>query len=123
MITGNLSMGEGAVVLGHIKVHGEAALARGACVKGALFALDGPKGNRFLLRILRPGDLFGESFALDGEPAGVLVEARNELRVDLIPAHRIAALEKAHPEIEQALAGLASQPRGLPPPSQLLSGQ
>lgn len=75
----------------------------------ALFALDGPKGNRFLLRILRPGDLFGESFALDGEPAGVLVEARSDLRVDLIPAHRIAALEQAHPEIEQALARVAAR--------------
>lgn len=40
VVTGNLWVEDMAVVTGHIKVHGSVTLAKGACIKGALFALD-----------------------------------------------------------------------------------
>ena len=50
VVTGNLWMEEMTVVVGHIKVHGNASLAKGACVQGALFVLGDlqTKGNNYV---------------------------------------------------------------------------
>ncbi|MGF6210582.1 bactofilin family protein [Comamonas sp. 4034] len=50
VVTGNLRVEEMAVVTGHVKVHGSVTLAKGACVKGALFALDNidTLGNNYI---------------------------------------------------------------------------
>lgn len=74
----------------------------------ALFCLDGASGQRLLLKILRVNDITGESFALDGKPAPVSMEARTDLVTDLIPRHRLNFLRDQFPEISQALANVAS---------------
>ena len=50
VVTGDLWLEDMAVVIGHVKVHGSATLAKGACVRGALFALDNIStlGNNYI---------------------------------------------------------------------------
>jgi CRP/FNR family transcriptional regulator, cyclic AMP receptor protein len=70
----------------------------------ALLYLFGLSGRRLLLDILRPGDMNGETFALDGRAATVSVEARTDLTTFLVPAHHLAALSERFPQIRLALA-------------------
>lgn len=74
----------------------------------ALFCLDAANGRRLLLRIIRDNELFGETVASDGMPAPISVEARQELCVSLIPAHRLAGLKQEHPEIDVSLAQVST---------------
>ena len=75
---------------------------------GALFCIDSENGRRLLLKIIRPNELFGETIAIDAQPAPVSVEARSDLLVSLIPAREVARLGAEHPSIERALARVAS---------------
>lgn len=74
----------------------------------ASFFLDGASGRRLLLRILKPGDLFGEAVALDGRPAPVSLEARSTLETGVVPTQRMAALVEQFPEIRQALSHVST---------------
>ena len=75
----------------------------------ALFQIDGANGRRLLLKIVRENELIGEIVAYDGKPAPIAVEARSALVTDFVPAARLAQLRKAHPEIDAALAAVATQ--------------
>ena len=75
----------------------------------ALFQIDGANGRRLLLKIVRENELIGEIVAYDGKPAPIAVEARSVLVTDFVPAARLAQLRKAHPEIDAALAAVATQ--------------
>ena len=75
----------------------------------ALFQIDGANGRRLLLKIVRKNELIGEIVAYDGKPAPIAVEARSVLVTDFVPAARLAQLRKAHPEIDAALAAVATQ--------------
>lgn len=46
-------------------------------------------GNRTILSLAEPGDLFGEAYAWGGEPLGVSVEAAEDSRVWLLDVARI----------------------------------
>lgn len=50
VVTGHLWLEEMAIVVGHIKVHGNANLAKGACVQGALFVMGDlqAKGSNYI---------------------------------------------------------------------------
>jgi CRP-like cAMP-binding protein len=74
----------------------------------AYSTLNSPHGNKLLLRIMRQSDLFGETVALDLRPAPVFVEARTRLETSFVPSRRIAAVARAFPAIERALALVAS---------------
>jgi CRP/FNR family transcriptional regulator, cyclic AMP receptor protein len=75
----------------------------------ALFQIDGANGNRLLLKIVRENELFGEIVAYDGKPAPIAVEARSLLSTDFIPAPQLEQLRGVHPEIDKALATVATQ--------------
>ena len=80
----------------------------------ALLDLFGTNGRRLLLDILRPGDLIGETFAFDGRPATVSVEARSTLVTQLVPTHRLTDLSVRFPQLQLALArGTAANFRGV----------
>jgi CRP/FNR family cyclic AMP-dependent transcriptional regulator len=73
-----------------------------------MFGLDGANGKRLLLRIVRENGLLGEAVAYDGRTAPASAEARSALVTDMIPAYRLRALRREHPEIEAALGRLAA---------------
>jgi CRP-like cAMP-binding protein len=73
------------------------------------FQIDGANGNRLLLKIVRENELFGEIVAYDGKPAPIAVEARSLLSTDFIPAPQLEQLRGVHPEIDKALATVATQ--------------
>jgi len=75
----------------------------------ALFQIDGANGKRLLLKIVRENELFGEIVAYDGKPAPIAVEARSLLSTDFIPAARLEQLRGVYPEIDKALATVATQ--------------
>ena len=80
----------------------------------ALLYLFGTNGRRLLLDILRPGDLIGETFAFDGRPSTVSVEARSTLVTQLVPTHRLTDLSVRFPQLQLALArGTAANFRGV----------
>jgi CRP-like cAMP-binding protein len=70
----------------------------------ALLYLFGLNGRRMLLDILYSGDMIAETFAFDGRPATVSVEARTELTTLLVPAHRLSLLMERFPQIRLAMA-------------------
>ncbi len=74
----------------------------------ASFFVDSETGNRLLLRIIRPGEIIGETVALDGRPAPISVEARSDLNTRFVPAARLTRLRRTHRAIEAALAIAAS---------------
>lgn len=74
----------------------------------ARFQIDGTNGKRLLLRIIAPGELFGETVALDDHPAPISVEARSDLDSLFLSAARLAQLKRRHRAIESALATAAS---------------
>lgn len=74
----------------------------------ALFCLDGQNGQRLLLKIIRPNELFGETGIYDARPAPVSVEARSDLVVSLVPVRAVGRLRREYPEIEQALAKVSA---------------
>jgi CRP-like cAMP-binding protein len=74
----------------------------------ALLYLFGLNGRRLLLDILTPGDPIGETFAFDGQPASVSVEARTTLVTGLVPTHRLSRLVTEYPQIREALAHAAA---------------
>lgn len=75
----------------------------------ALLQIDGVNGRRLLLKIVRENELIGEIVAYDSKPAPIAVEARSALVTDFVPAARLAQLRKLHPEIDSALAAVATQ--------------
>ncbi len=74
----------------------------------AAFCIDGANGRRFLLKILRVNELFGESVALDRRPAPVSVEARSALVIGMVPRHRLDPLRRQFSEIDTALSLVAA---------------
>lgn len=73
-----------------------------------LFGLDGANGKRLLLRVVRENGILGEAVAYDGRAAAASAEARTALETDMIPAYRLRALRREHPEIDAALGQLAA---------------
>lgn len=75
----------------------------------ALFQIDGINGKRFLLKIIRENELFGEIAAYDGKPAPIAVEARSAIVTDFIPIGHMEQLRSQFASIDQALAAVATQ--------------
>lgn len=71
-------------------------------------------GRQLILRICRPGDLFGQTASIDGSPAPVFVEARSTLTTSFFPYQPLQHLRIRHAEIANGLARQAAQTiRGL----------
>ena len=69
---------------------GERTGSLGIVEQGSLRILrDDFWGNRTILSLAEPGDLFGEAYAWGGEPLGVSVEAAEDSRVWLLDVSRI----------------------------------
>lgn len=69
---------------------GERTGSLGIVERGAMRVLrDDFWGNRAILSLAEPGDLFGEAYAWGGEPLGVSVEAAEDSRVWLLDVSRI----------------------------------
>ncbi len=69
---------------------GERTGSLGIVAQGALRILrDDFWGNRTILSLAEPGDLFGEAYAWGGEPLGVSVEAVEDSQVWLLDVSRI----------------------------------
>jgi len=63
----------------------------------------GPDGREQILRLLRPGDTFGEVPVFDGGPFPANVEAIEPAEVILVPAESFRQLVLRHPLVAMAL--------------------
>ena len=75
----------------------------------AAFFLDGPGGERLLLKVFHPNEILGETVAFDARPAPASIEAREPLIADVVPTQHLRELHLAFPAIRSALADVAAR--------------
>ncbi len=72
-------------------------------------SLLGDDGRDLLYQLFSPGDCFGTSSVVDGEPRPHTAEAFDEVTLQVFDRATINRLRKAHPELNDALLKLLSR--------------
>lgn len=65
----------------------------------------GPEGREQIMRLLHPGDTFGEVAVFDGGPSPATVETLEESKIVLVPTSVFRKLVDTHPAVAMDLLG------------------